>query len=411
MAEGMPTMLHPRGTTPRPRRTPGPARATRTRRAALSALGSLLAAVALPAAAPAAHGAPAARKPGPAAAPLAVRGGDLSSLPKNEAFGASYRYEDGTAGDALAILRSAGMNYVRLKIWVDPADGYNDKDNVLAMARRAKAQGMKLLVDFHYSDAWADPGKQNKPAAWSSHGYEQLRRDVRDHTHDVLNALKAQGTTADMVQIGNEINGGMLWPEGSTDNWPQLAGLLKAGAEAAKSVSAGTRVVLHLAEGGDLEGTRWWFDRAVAHGVPFDVIGLSYYGYWHGTPADLRANLNASASRYGRPVLVAETAYAHTLRNDDALENIIARGDQLVPGYPATPEGQAAQLREVMAAVADVPDGRGLGVVYWEPAWTAVPGSGWDPADPGSGNAWENQALFGYDDRALPAVRLFGGAG
>ncbi|MZE78689.1 arabinogalactan endo-1,4-beta-galactosidase, partial [Streptomyces sp. SID5475] len=353
------------------------------------------------------HGAPAARKPGPAAAPLAVRGGDLSSLPKNEAFGASYRYEDGTAGDALAILRSAGMNYVRLKIWVDPADGYNDKDNVLAMARRAKAQGMKLLVDFHYSDAWADPGKQNKPAAWSSHGYEQLRRDVRDHTHDVLNALKAQGTTADMVQIGNEINGGMLWPEGSTDNWPQLAGLLKAGAEAAKSVSAGTRVVLHLAEGGDLEGTRWWFDRAVAHGVPFDVIGLSYYGYWHGTPADLRANLNASASRYGRPVLVAETAYAHTLRNDDALENIIARGDQLVPGYPATPEGQAAQLREVMAAVADVPDGRGLGVVYWEPAWTAVPGSGWDPADPGSGNAWENQALFGYDDRALPAVRLF----
>ncbi|MFF5896659.1 arabinogalactan endo-beta-1,4-galactanase [Streptomyces argenteolus] len=338
---------------------------------------------------------------------LSVRGGDLSTLPKNEAYGATYRNASGTAGDAMSILKSSGMNYVRLKVWVNPADGYNTKARVLAMAKRAKALGMKILVDFHYSDAWADPGKQNKPAAWAGHGYTQLRTDVYNHTYDVLNALKAQGTTADMVQIGNEINGGMLWPEGSTDNWSQLAGLITSGANAAKAVSSGTKVALHLAEGGDNAGTRWWFDNAVAQKVPFDVIALSYYGYWHGALSELQANLDDAASRYGKPVMVAETAYAHTLANDDGLENNVATTNQLVTGYPATPAGQAANLRDVMNVVEAVPNGRGLGAVYWEPSWTAVTGSGWDPADPSSGNAWENQAVFDHNGKLLPAATWF----
>ncbi|WP_406150166.1 arabinogalactan endo-beta-1,4-galactanase [Streptomyces sp. NBC_01012] len=343
----------------------------------------------------------------PGSTGLSVRGGDLSTLPKNEAYGATYTDASGAAGDAMSILGAAGMNYVRLKVWVDPADGYNDQAHVLAMAERAKALGMKILIDFHYSDAWADPGKQNKPAAWAGHDYAQLRADVHDHTYDVLNALKAQGTTADMVQIGNEINGGMLRPEGSTDNWSQLAGLLTSGAQAAKEVSSTTQVALHLAEGGDNEGTRWWFDNAVAQQVPFDVIALSYYAYWHGSLAELQTNLDDAASRYGKPVLVAETAYAHTLDNADGLENNVATADQLVDGYPATPEGQAANLRDVMNVVEAVPDNRGLGAVYWEPAWTAVKGSGWDPADPASGNAWENQAVFDYDGKLLPAANWF----
>lgn len=141
--------------------------------------------------------------------------------------------------------------------------------------------------------------------------------------------------------------------------------------------------------------------------MPFDVIALSYYGYWHGPLDELQINLDDTAARYGKPVLVAETAYAHTLANGDGLENNVARADQLAPGYPATPAGQAANLRDVMNVVEAVPGGRGLGVVYWEPAWTAVEGSGWDPADPASGNAWENQALFGYDGRLMPAARWF----
>ncbi|MFF5565713.1 arabinogalactan endo-beta-1,4-galactanase [Streptomyces sp. NPDC012623] len=344
----------------------------------------------------------------PGSTGLGVKGGDLSTLPKNEAFGATYRSATGASGNALGILRGAGMNHVRIKVWVDPADGYNNKTRVLALAKRAKAEGMKILVDFHYSDRWADPAHQTKPAAWASHTYSRLRTDVYDHTYDVLNALKTQGTTADMVQIGNEINGGMLWPEGSTDNWTQLAGLLTSGAQAAKAVSSSTRVALHLAEGGDNAGTRWWFDQAVARQVPFDVIALSYYSYWHGPLSGLQANLDDAAARYGKPVLVAETAYAHTLANGDFLENNIATSAQLAAGYPATPAGQAANLRDVMNVVEAVPGGRGLGVVYWEPAWTAVKGSGWDPQDPASGNAWENQALFGYDTELLPAAGWFG---
>ncbi|MFD0313203.1 glycoside hydrolase family 53 protein [Streptomyces flavalbus] len=337
----------------------------------------------------------------------AIKGADISSLAKSEAKGGVYRTASGTAGDALTILRSAGMNYARLKVWVNPADGYNNKARVLAVAKRVKAQGMKLLVDFHYSDTWADPGTQTKPAAWAGHSYGQLKTDVYNHTYDVLNALKAQGTTADMVQVGNEINGGMLWSEGSTDNWTQLAGLLNSGYDAVKAVSPATTVALHLAKGGDLAGTRWWFDNAVAKGVRFDVIGLSYYGYWHGTLSDFQTTLDDAATRYGRPVYVAETAYPFRLDSEDALENIIDVSGELVPGYPASTAGQTRWMNDVTSIVEAVPNGRGLGVFYWEATWTAVNGNGWDPADPGSGNGWENQALFGYDDRALPAMAWF----
>ncbi|MFV0137577.1 arabinogalactan endo-beta-1,4-galactanase [Streptomyces sp. HMX87] len=338
---------------------------------------------------------------------LAIKGADISSLAKSEARGGVYRTGSGTTGDALGILRSAGMNYARLKVWVDPADGYHTKARVLAMAQRIKARGMKLLVDFHYSDTWADPGAQSKPAAWSGHGYEQLKRDVHRHTHDVLDALRAQGTAADMVQVGNEINNGMLWDEGSTDDWSRLSGLINSGYDAVKAVNASTPVVLHLAEGGDLAGTRWWFDNAVAHGVRFDAIGLSYYGYWHGPLSDFQTTLDDAAARYGKPVFVAETAYPFRLDSEDAHENIIDTAAELVPGCPATAAGQTAWMTTVADIVEAVPNGRGLGVFYWEATWTAVDGNGWDPADPASGNGWENQALFGYDDRLLPATAWF----
>ncbi|MCX5409253.1 arabinogalactan endo-1,4-beta-galactosidase [Streptomyces sp. NBC_00335] len=338
---------------------------------------------------------------------LAVKGVDVSSLEKSEDLGGVYRTSGGTAGDALTILKSAGANYGRLKVWVNPADGYNDKAHVLAAARRIKAQGMKLLVDFHYSDIWADPGAQTKPAAWSGHSYAQLTTDVYQHTYDVLNALKAQGTTADLVQIGNETNTSMLWPEGSTDNWQQLAGLLKSGASAAKAVSSSTQVALHLAHGGDNSLYRWWFDNAAAQGVSYDVIALSFYGYWHGALSSLQANLDDISSRYGKKVLVVETAYPFRLDSEDSHENIIDTTAELVTGYPASTTGQSAWLRDVMNIVEAVPNARGLGVVYWEPAWTAVAGNGWDPADPGSGNGWENQALFDYDSKLLPAANWF----
>ncbi|MFM9703076.1 glycoside hydrolase family 53 protein [Streptomyces galilaeus] len=338
---------------------------------------------------------------------LSIKGADISSLPKSEAKGGVYKTASGTTGDPVTILKNAGMNYARLKVWVNPADGYNNKARVLAAAKRVKAAGQKLLVDFHYSDTWADPGAQSKPSAWAGHSYSQLKTDVYNHTYDVLNALKAQGTTADMVQVGNEINGGMLWNEGSTSNWGQLAGLLNSGYDAVKAVNSSTPVALHLAKGGDLTGTRWWFDSAVSNGVKFDTIGLSFYGYWHGTLADFQTTLDDAASRYGKPVFVAETAYPFRLDSDDSFENIIDLSSELVAGYPATPAGQLAWMNSVASIVEAVPNGRGLGVFYWEATWTAVNGNGWDPADAASGNGWENQALFGYDDRALSSTAWF----
>ncbi|MFJ5234721.1 arabinogalactan endo-beta-1,4-galactanase [Kitasatospora sp. NPDC088391] len=340
----------------------------------------------------------------PGSTGVAVRGVDVSTLKKSEDKGGVYKYADGTTGDALSILHANGANYARLKVWVNPADGYNTKARVLTMAKRAKALGMGLLIDFHYSDTWADPGAQTVPSPWSGYSLAQLESAVYDHTYDVLDALKAQGTTADMVQIGNEINGGMLWPQGSTSNWSNLAALLTQGAKAAKAVSGSTKVALHLAKGGDDAGARTFFDNAVARGVPFDLIGLSYYGYWHGPLSDLQTTLDDLAARYGKQVFVAETANAFTLANNDALENNLATAAQLQAGYPATQAGQAAGLRDVLNVVEAVPNGRGLGVFYWEPTWTAVPGNGWNPADPASGDAWENQALFDYSNKPTAAT-------
>ncbi len=339
-----------------------------------------------------------------------IHGADISSLAKSEAKGGVYRTSSGTAGNALTILKNAGMNYARLKVWVNPADGSNDKAHVLALAKRIKAAGMKLLVDFHYSDTWADPGAQTKPAAWAGHSYSRLKTDVYNHTHDVLNALKAQGTTADMVQVGNEIDGGMLWSEGSTGNWTQPAGLINAGYDAIKAVNSSTVVALHLAKGGDRSGTEWWFGNAVAHGIRFDAIGLSYYGYWHGSLSGFQITLDDAAARYGEPVFVAETATACPFRldSDDSLTNQIDTTGELVSGYPATVAGQTRWMNDVASIVEAVPHGRGLGVFYWEATWTAVAGNGWDPAHASSGNGWKNQALFGYDDRALSSMAWFG---
>lgn len=337
---------------------------------------------------------------------LSILGADISSLKKSEDFGGLYREADGEAGDAIRILRNHGMNFARLRVWLDPADGYHSKETLLEMAVRLQEAGMELLVDFHYSDDWADPGKQNKPAAWEGLDFEGLKQALYDHTYDVCEALVAQGTPPQMVQVGNEINAGMLWPDGKWDQMDNLAELLKAGYQAVKDCSPETRVMLHIAEGGDNELAKWWFGNMTARDVPFDLIGISYYPFWHGTLAELQFNLNDISARYDKDVVVVETAYAFTTQNDDFLPNIVS-ADMAIPGYPLTKEGQQAMLRDVMAVVRAVPNGRGLGVFWWDATWTAVEGNGWENANPASGNAWENQALFGYDERVLPALDEF----
>ncbi len=315
-----------------------------------------------------------------------VRGADLSGVPKNEANGAAYAWSDGTAVDSVIAFAGTGTNLVRLKVWVNPADGYNTKTQVVAMAQRAQAKGMRVLIDFHYSDRWTDPGAQGIPAAWQGLNPAGLADAVYTHTRDVMSALKAAGITPYGAQIGNEINPGMLWPYGQTtdvdpnDNvvgpqWDNLASFLKAGARAVAEVSPTTRKVLHLTNlDKGVSGLSWWFDEVTARAVPFDIIGLSYYGYWHGTLANLQGAVTTRSSRFNKDVIVVETSYPFTLADNPNApwENDITSTTQLVKNYPATPAGQAANFRAVQDVVASAPGGRGLGAVYWEPAWTSV---------------------------------------
>lgn len=337
---------------------------------------------------------------------LSVMGADISSLKKSEDKGGVYAYEDGTQADALKILSDHGMNYARIRVWVDSPDGYHRKTQLLEMAKRVKQSNMRLLVDFHYSDSWADPGKQPKPSAWENLSFDELQKALYDHTYDVCISLKEQGTPPDMVQVGNEITNGMVWPDGKNDaSFDHLAALLKAGYHAVKDCSPKTLVMLHLDNGGNNALYRNWFDNILEREVPFDVIGVSYYPYWHGTFADLQNNLNDIAVRYDKDLIVVETAYAFTSEDKDNFANVLQ--DQEVPGYPFTPDGQQKMLADIMNIVRAVPNGHGLGIMWWDATWTAVPGNGWDPADPTTGNNWENQALFDFDNRALPAMSLF----
>ncbi|QKG58605.1 glycosyl hydrolase 53 family protein [Hymenobacter sp. BRD128] len=316
-----------------------------------------------------------------AAAQTFAKGADVGWLQQMEATGYVFYNEQGQAQDCFAILKAQGINSIRLRVFVNPSDdkasGHCSPAEVVAMAKRAAGLGFRVMIDFHYSDTWADPGKQAKPAAWASHPFAQLLTDVYDHTFNTLTALKASGVTPEWVQVGNEIPGGLLWPEGSTKNFPQLTQLITKGYEAVKAVSPGTKVIVHLDRGNDNALYRDFFDKLTANGGKFDVVGMSYYPYWlkqdyTASIANLRANLLDMVSRYpGKEVVVAEVGNDYT-----AVQNTYA------------------MLVAVQQAVRAVPQGKGLGVFYWEPegakSWSGYQLSAW-----------------GDDGRPSPALKAF----
>lgn len=296
-----------------------------------------------------------------------AKGADVSWLPQMEATGYRFYDTDGKEKDCLQLLKERGMNTIRLRVFVNPsqdkASGHCSKEETVAMALRAQKAKMRIMIDFHYSDTWADPAKQAKPAAWANLSFDALQKKVYEHTFDVLTALKKAGVTPEWVQVGNEIPGGMLWPDGSTNNWAQLAQLLNKGYEATKAVNAKIKVIVHVDEGNNNEKFRWFFDKATEHQVKYDVIGLSYYPFWikkdySETIADLQNNLNDMASRYQKEVMVVEVGGV-----DEQVQN--------------TKELLDATIKAVRA----VPDHKGLGVLYWEPqgakSWSGYGLSAW----------------------------------
>ncbi len=336
----------------------------------------------------------------PAGAGRPVIGADLSSLPRVEAGGGVFRVRGDTV-NAMVALRDAGLDAVRLRVWHSPAGGECGPAATVGMAKRAHALGLRVMLDLHYSDTWADPGKQTPPAAWRGLPPATLADSVRAWTRDVLANCVAAGAPPEWVQLGNEVDAGMLWDAGRLGaggaNADGFAALLRAAAEGAREGAPHVRRIVHFSRGGDAAASAAFFGRLVRLGVPFEIAGLSYYPWWHGSLADLERNLDALARSLGRDVMVVETAHPWTLRAFDSTHNPVGEPRQ-VGAWPATPRGQATFARAVRGAVAGVPGGRGAGVFWWEPAWIAAPGYG---------SPWENCALFDSAGAALPALRAF----
>ncbi len=336
-------------------------------------------------------------------------GADLSFTPQELAAATTFT-DQGHAATPVQILRAHGGNYVRMRLWVNPPPGYSDLAGDLALARAVHAAGMKLYLDIHYSDFWADPQHQVTPAAWQGQDLPTLATTVRTYTHDVISAFTRQGTPVDMVSIGNEIRNGMLWPTGQVDptantGWDNLATLLKAGIAGARSANpAGhpLRVMLHYDQGGNNATSFQFFHNLISRDVRFDVIGLSYYTFFHGPVTALRDNVDKLAAQFGKDIVIAETQYAWTLANGDTTGNFVWQASQLEGGYPAGPGGQLSFLNDLLSILAQVPGGHGAGLFYWEPEW--VPGVGWEP---GAGSPNDNLTLFDFQGRALPSIGLF----
>ena len=336
----------------------------------------------------------------------------------------------GPAEDLFAILRRRGVNLIRLRLWNHPYSedgkpygaGTNDLDRTMVLARRCKALGLPWLLDFHYSDFWADPGKQYPPKAWEGLDADRLEQAVYDFTRQSLETLREAELLPAMIAPGNELSNGLLWPLGKTPNWENVARFVSAGIRAARAVAPELPIMLHLDNGGNNALYREWFDRWFANGgADFDCIGLSYYPFWHGALEALRANMTDLASRYGKPMIVTETSMSFTLEECNVYEGIsreekrgLAANERTaacVP-YPCTPEGQSAFLRDLWGVIRSVPGDLGRGFVWWEPAWLPVKDSGWTTPEglayvrekgPG-GNEWANQAMFDYEGRALPIL-------
>jgi len=336
-----------------------------------------------------------------------IQGVDISSLLPIENNGGIYT-EYGLRKDALQIFRDHNINFVRLRIWHTPDDEYCNLDKTLLMAQRIKNAGLKFMLDLNYSDTWADPGKQSKPAAWENLSFQALKDSIHTYTSHVIAALKNQNTLPDIVQIGNEITCGMLWNDGrvcgqynTPNQWKKLSELIDSaikGVYDCCSDDDSVRIMIHVDDGGNNDTCRWFFDNLFAQDVDFDIIGLSFYPWWHGYLTELEYNINDLALRYEKDIIVVETAYPWTLDWSDNTHNIIGDSTQLLDGYPATVEGQKNFLRNLIFLISNLPGDRGLGLFYWAPEFISTKQYS---------SPWENVTLFDFYGEVLNSITVF----
>ena len=364
-----------------------------------------------------------------------IFGMDASCVPALEASGVKYYNFDGQEEDVFKILADNGVNYIRVRVWNDPFDaegnGYGggncDIGNAVAIGKRATQYGMKLLVNFHYSDFWADPSKQMVPKAWANMEIEEKTQAVYEYTRDCLIQLRDAGVDVGMVQVGNETNNLMCGER----IWFNIQSLMQAGAKATREIFPDALVALHFANPEKGGSYLTYAKKMDYYQVDYDVFASSYYPYWHGSLENLAAVLSTVADMYGKKVMVMETSYAYTPEDTDFNGNTIGDGGAIVKNYPFTVQGQANNLRAITDTIVNKTPA-GIGVVYWEGTWISVGGNSWeensalwekygsgwassfsaayDPADAGKyygGNAVDNQALFDRHGHPLESLKVF----
>lgn len=332
-------------------------------------------------------------EPAPTALPL-VKALDLSGYPEI-VDGATWTFRNaaGQAAELPSLVRDSGVNTIRLKLWVAPEDPYAGLAAVTAFSQSLRLLGFDIWLTLHYSDTWADPGQQHSPSAWQDLAFPALLDSVRHHTRQVMQAIRP-----DIIQLGNEINNGLLHPAGHLADHPeQFVALLETAAQTVRQEADSTRILLHFA---GIQGAEWFFQQV--RSIDYDLIGLSYYPRWHGTDTDaLALTIRRLGETHRRPVLIAETAYPFTLQWNDWTHNVVGLEEQLIlPDFPASPAGQRAFLQRIRHIVETTPAAAGW--CYWGAALVA-----WKGTQATNGSPWENQALFDFDGKALPALGVF----
>jgi len=308
----------------------------------------------------------------PTPVPAFAKGADISWITQMEAAGIKFYSGGGVQKDCFDLLKSLGMNTIRLRVWVNPSPAWNDMADVVAKAIRAKNAGMRIMIDFHYSDYWADPGKQIKPAAWATQDFNTLKTSLANHTKEVLAALKTNSILPEWVQVGNETNDGMLWPDGrASTNMSNFAQLLNAGYDAVKGVFPNAKVIVHISNGYDNSLFRWIFDGLKTNNAKYDVIGMSLYptaANWSSFNTQCLANMNDMVARYNKEVMVVEVGMSW---------------DQATACN--------AFLTDLIAKTKSVTGNKGLGVLYWEPQ---------------AYNNWQGYPLGSFDNSGKPTIAL-----
>lgn len=330
----------------------------------------------------------------PVAADSFIRAADLSFLPEIETSGVVLYNSNNQVEDMITTLKNTGCNTVRIRLWKNPANGRSGMAEVKALSQRVKQAGLKVCLTVHYSDTWADPAVQTTPAEWKNLSFTDLKTAVANYTSTILTEINP-----DIIQIGNEINSGLLWPQGNLINQEvQSISLLATASETIRGKAPNTKIMIHYA-GVKASDTNWFFNKIKS--VDYDYIGLSYYPIWHEKDLEVvKTAINTLGKTYSKKVIIAETAYPFTLGYNDWTNNIVGLDSQLVSGYPATPDGQKNFVLAIKTLVKE--SEYGLGFAYWGGEWISFKGN-----QAANGSTFENQAFYDFNNRALPVLQAF----